>query len=168
RLLFELNEERCGAVCAVALSEGISRKQSRELLNDAKRIKEIMEKAPQADQNAAKKGLNQNGLHGETRVSLSEQTNAEQAPSAQGRSENRVHANQAQSQQSKAWRDAKPDSLIFAVNVNLGGELKRGVIMTDRVALTPSTVWVKMLGGEGEEKHVHVPVSDIELLSVEG
>ncbi|MGL5249467.1 MAG: ParB/RepB/Spo0J family partition protein, partial [Enterovibrio sp.] len=163
RLLFELNEERCGAVCAVALSEGISRKQSRELLNDAKRIKEIMEKASQADQNAAKKGLNQNGLHGETRVSLPEQMNAEQTPPAQGRSENRVHANEAKSQQSKAWRDAKPDSLIFAVNVNLGGELKRGVIMTDRVALTPSTVWVKMLGGEGEEKHVHVPVSDIEL-----
>lgn len=39
RLLFELNEERCRAVCAVAMSDGMTRKQSRELLNDAKRIK---------------------------------------------------------------------------------------------------------------------------------
>jgi ParB family chromosome partitioning protein len=53
--------------------------------------------------------------------------------------------------------------LIFAVNVNLDGETKRGVIMTDRVALVPATVWVKTLDGEGKEKHVHVPVSDIEL-----
>ncbi|STS99894.1 ParB family protein [Klebsiella pneumoniae] len=65
-------------------------------------------------------------------------------------------------------RTSGPDSLIFAVNVNLDGETKRGVIMTDRVALVPSTVWVKTLDGEGKEKHVHVPVSDIELLSVEG
>lgn len=46
RLLFELNEERCRAVCAVAMSDGITRKQSREMLNDAKRIKEEMEKGP--------------------------------------------------------------------------------------------------------------------------
>lgn len=46
RLLFDLNEERCRAVCAVAMSDGITRKQSRELLNDAKRIKDEMEKGP--------------------------------------------------------------------------------------------------------------------------
>lgn len=46
RLLFELNEERCRAVRAVAMSDGITRKQSREMLNDAKRIKEEMEKGP--------------------------------------------------------------------------------------------------------------------------
>lgn len=68
----------------------------------------------------------------------------------------------------KEWKNVRADSLIFAVNVNLDGETKRGVIMTDRVALVPSTVWVKTLDGEGKEKHVHVPVSDIELLSVEG
>ncbi|NMU47347.1 chromosome partitioning protein ParB, partial [Vibrio parahaemolyticus] len=68
----------------------------------------------------------------------------------------------------KEWKNVRADSLIFAVNVNLDGETKRGVIMTDRVALVPSTVWVKTLDSEGKEKHVHVPVSDIELLSVEG
>ncbi|MFT1741564.1 KorB domain-containing protein, partial [Vibrio cholerae] len=46
RLLFDLNEERCRAVCGVAMSDGITRKQSRELLNDAKRIKDEMDKGP--------------------------------------------------------------------------------------------------------------------------
>src|SRR5690606_14944545 len=36
RLLYDLNDDRCRAVCAVALEEGITRKQSRDLLNDAK------------------------------------------------------------------------------------------------------------------------------------
>jgi len=45
RLLFELNAERCRAICAVAITDGITRKQSRELLNDAKRIQEGLEKA---------------------------------------------------------------------------------------------------------------------------
>ncbi|MDV2944832.1 chromosome partitioning protein ParB, partial [Acinetobacter baumannii] len=45
----------------------------------------------------------------------------------------------------KEWKNVRADSLIFAVNVNLDGETKRGVIMTDRVALVPSTVWVKTL-----------------------
>lgn len=56
RLLYDLNQERCRAVCAVALSDGITRKQSRELLNDAKRIKEEMEKNHQADQLKSEQG----------------------------------------------------------------------------------------------------------------
>ena len=43
RLLFDVNAERCRAICAVAKSDGITRKQARELLNDAERVKKEME-----------------------------------------------------------------------------------------------------------------------------
>ena len=208
RLLFELNEERCRAVCAVAMSDGITRKQSREMLNDAKRIKEEMEKGPLTgpDQND-KPGA---GNTDEQAINSGSGTsvhigNGDQSPAnmelegganlggqgdddqdhfldeeGKGKTPVRQPVNNGKSKdeeggdalpplpKDKEWKNVRADSLIFAVNVNLDGETKRGVIMTDRVALVPSTVWVKTLDGEGKEKHVHVPVSDIELLSVEG
>ncbi|ELV3896274.1 ParB/RepB/Spo0J family partition protein [Escherichia coli] len=209
RLLFDLNEERCRAVCAVAMSDGITRKQSRELLNDAKRIKDEMEKGPltgshQNDElgagNTDEQSLNSGG------DGTSEQTGNDDLNLAQEELEGGKNSNSQDDDdedplrdeegehkdpvkqpdnsgkdkdeeggdalpplpKDKEWKNVRADSLIFAVNVNLDGETKRGVIMTDRVALVPSTVWVKTLDGEGKEKHVHVPVSDIELLSVEG
>ncbi|MNS62097.1 hypothetical protein D3C72_951450 [compost metagenome] len=68
----------------------------------------------------------------------------------------------------REWKTARADNLIFVVDVLVDTEVKRGVIMTDRVALNPSTVWVKTLGSDGKEKHLNVPASDIEILSIEG
>ncbi|NVK74612.1 MAG: ParB/RepB/Spo0J family partition protein [Oceanospirillaceae bacterium] len=206
RLLFDLNEERCRAVCAVAMSDGITRKQSRELLNDAKRIKEEMEKGPltgsgQNDEPGAGSTDEQtfnSGGDGASEQTVNHDLNPAQEElegeeNSGGQDDDPLHDEEgegkgpAQQQansdknkdeedgdalpplpKDKEWKNVRADSLIFAVNVNLDGETKRGVIMTDRVALVPSSVWVKTLDGEGKEKHVHVPVSDIKLLSVEG
>ncbi|WP_387691615.1 KorB domain-containing protein [Photorhabdus sp. RM71S] len=208
RLLFDLNEERCRAVCAVAMSDGITRKQSRELLNDAKRIKEEMEKGPltgtdQSEEpgagntddqtlNSGGDGTSEQVGNGEQNPDQKEledsdpdgQNDDDKDPSRDEDEEDKAPAQQQNNSgknkddegsdalppmpKDKEWKNVRADSLIFAVNVNLDGETKRGVIMTDRVALVPSTVWVKTLDSEGKEKHVHVPVSDIELLSVKG
>ncbi|MGL4616134.1 MAG: hypothetical protein ACRCVV_20015, partial [Shewanella sp.] len=68
----------------------------------------------------------------------------------------------------REWKTARADNLIFAVHVLVDDEVRKGVIMTDRVALNPSTVWVKTLDSAGKEKHLNVPASDIEILSIEG
>lgn len=44
RLLFDINEKKCKAICASATKDGITRKQSRDLLNDAKHVKEEAKK----------------------------------------------------------------------------------------------------------------------------
>ncbi|MEQ1967946.1 KorB domain-containing protein [Xenorhabdus nematophila] len=206
RLLFDMNEERCRAVCAVAMSDGITRKQSRELLNDAKRIKEEMEKGPLTgsghndepdDGNTDDQTLNSNGNGTEEQLGNTEQNHNQnvledgsdrdglndddldplldeedkepvQQPINSGKNKDEGGDALPPLPKDKEWKNVRADSLVIAVNVNLDGETKRGVIMTDRVALVPSTVWVKTLDSEGKEKHVHVPVSDIELLSVEG
>ncbi|EQB98099.1 ParB/RepB/Spo0J family partition protein [Photorhabdus temperata] len=207
RLLFDMNEERCRAVCAVAMSDGITRKQSRELLNDAKRIKEEMEKGPltgsgqndepgdgntddqtlnsdrngteeqlgNAEQNHNQKelegGSDHDGLNDDDLDPLRDEEDKEpvQQPINSGKNKDDEGGDALPPlPKDKEWKNVRADSLVIAVNVNLNGETKRGVIMTDRVALVPSTVWVKTLDSEGKEKHVHVPVSDIELLSVEG
>ncbi|QQK62606.1 ParB/RepB/Spo0J family partition protein (plasmid) [Shewanella sp. LC6] len=206
RLLFDLNEERCRAVCAVAMSDGITRKQSRELLNDAKRIKEEMEKGPLTgsghndkpsdgntddqtlnlngngteeqlgnternhNQNVLEDGSDSNGLNDDDFDPLRDEEDKEpvQQPINSGKNKDEGGDALPPLPKDKEWKNVRADSLVIAVNVNLDGETKRGVIMTDRVALVPSTVWVKTLDSEGKEKHVHVPVSDIELLSVEG
>ncbi|WP_047685954.1 MULTISPECIES: ParB/RepB/Spo0J family partition protein [Xenorhabdus] len=207
RLLFDLNEERCRAVCAVAMSDGITRKQSRELLNDAKRIKEEMEKGPltgsgqndepgagstddqtlnsggngtseqlgndaqEPEQKELEESSDTDGQNDQDPLRDEEEEDKEpvQQPINRGKSKDEEGGDALPPlPKDKEWKNVRADSLIFAVNVNLDGETKRGVIMTDRVALVPSTVWVKTLDSEGKEKHVHVPVSDIALLSVEG
>uniref|UniRef100_UPI0036DED3F0 ParB/RepB/Spo0J family partition protein n=1 Tax=Photorhabdus sp. RM322S TaxID=3342825 RepID=UPI0036DED3F0 len=209
RLLFDLNEERCRTVCAVAMSDGITRKQSRELLNDAKRIKEEMEKVPltgsgssqreepgvgnsdNQTQNSGGNGASEQvGEQDTDQTKLAENCDPDgqnnhdndfsrdeeeeyKAPSQQQNNNSKAEGNEGGDAlppllKNKEWKNVRADSLIFAVNINLDGEIKRGVIMMDRVALVPSTVWVKTLDNEGKEKHVHVPVSGIELLSVEG
>lgn len=168
RLLFDLNEKRCRAVCVVAMSDGITRKQSREILNDAKRIKEEMEKG-----SLTGSGQNDEPGDGNTDDQATLRDEEDKEPVQQQINSGKKKDDEGGDAFSplpkdKEWKNVRADSLIFAVNVNLDGKTKRGVIMTDRVSLVLSTVWVKTLDSEGKEKHVHVPVSDIELLSVEG
>ncbi|WP_425286289.1 ParB/RepB/Spo0J family partition protein [Candidatus Fukatsuia endosymbiont of Tuberolachnus salignus] len=102
RLLYELNADRCRAVCAVSRHDGITRKQSRELLNDAKRIKAEME----------------------NRFLPKEQQEHVQLPLSKN----------------KEWKNIRPDTLTITVNVMVDDDIKRGVLMTDRMALVPETV----------------------------
>lgn len=179
RLLFHLSEERCRTVCAVAMSDGITRKQSRELLNDAKRIQQEREKAlltgssqneePGAG-NTDDQALNSGGDGTLEQSGTDDHSPGQEQLAGDNNTFGQNDDDQAplRHQQDKEWKKVPADSLIFAVNVNLDGKTKRGIIMTDRVALIPSTVWVEILDGKAEKKRVHVPVSDIELLSIEG
>jgi ParB family chromosome partitioning protein len=170
RLLFDLNEERCRAVCSVAISDGIMRKQSRELLNDTRRIKEETEKnsttetiqnQPETDssKNQAKDINTDSTAEQEQKTKLSGQQKATGVDDDKNTN--------LTLQKDKGWKNARADSLIFSVNVTLNGKTSRGVILTDRVASNPATVWVKMLDEKGKEKHIHVSVTNIELLSIE-
>lgn len=138
RLLFDLSPGRCRAVCTAALRDGlISRKQSRELLNDARQRAEA-----QSSRGDAKR---------------SRQDGAGQASGANGDVQS---ANQE-------WKSARPGELVFVVNVSMADEVLRGIIMTDRVSMTPATVWVKIMGDHGGEEQVQVATTAITLVSVE-
>lgn len=209
RLLFELNAERCRAICAVAITDGITRKQSRELLNDAKRIQEELENTQLTGQGRDNPGAgagagaggesNSDQLPPEQEHVTSVQGDGHQAGSSSGNRdldpleegagagtgnsdpgapEKQKKANRTTIteggdalpplEKDREWKAARADNLIFVVHVLVDDDLKKGVIMTDRVALNPSTVWVKTLGSDGKEKHLNVPASDIEILSIEG
>ncbi|MBS9424191.1 ParB/RepB/Spo0J family partition protein [Photorhabdus caribbeanensis] len=179
RLLFELNQECSRTVCAVAMNDGITRKQSRELLNDAKRIREELEKrAPLGlrqtdnDNNLAPNYEQRNPLTG------SQDNSKKEGESSTEDDKELITKSTIQDDtgseallplpKDKGWKNVRPESLVFIVNVNVDCKSKRGVIMTDRVALNPGTVWVKTLDAQGKENPVYVSVSDIELVSVEG
>lgn len=184
RLLFELNEERCRAVCAVAMIDGMTRKQSRELLNDAKRINNDEEPAPTAGANEEVKQPAQNEGANTPDGDNSGETE-EEDPQVQELGDNFAHSEpQGQApageeqnsaggeepeptlHQGKDWKGAEPSKLVITVNII--GENKRGVLMTDRVATEPNVVWVKTLVGKDKKvKPVKVATSDIELVSVE-
>ncbi|MGL6518513.1 ParB/RepB/Spo0J family partition protein [Aeromonas caviae] len=205
RLLFELNPERCRAICAVAITDGITRKQSRELLNDAKRIQEELENAQLSGRGGDNPGAGagagagaggennsdqlppgqehvtsvQGGGHQNSDLDpIEEGAGAGTGNSSPGAPEKQNKGNRTTNteggdalpplEKDREWKTARADNLIFAVHVLVDDEVKKGVIMTDRVALNPSTVWVKTLDSDGKEKHLNVPASDIEILSVEG
>ena len=207
RLLFELNAERCRAICAVAITDGITRKQSRELLNDAKRIQEQLENVQLSGRGGDNPGAGAGAgagaggegsganpppepvtldggegrggnddldpLEGGLGDGTGTDNSVPDAPEKHKQPTRTTSNNEGgdalpPQEKDREWKTARADNLIFVVDVLVDTEVKRGVIMTDRVALNPSTVWVKTLDSNGKEKHVNVPASDIEILSIEG
>lgn len=200
RILFDLNEERCRAVCAVALDEGITRKQSRDLLNDAKRIKEEMESGakepiappmgegepaggePEASEpmsggyapsGAEGSDTESNRDHGEDTDHGSEQAEeGSDAGSDQGKKEPKEKPEPKNQDamppipEDKDWKFTEPKELIVVVNVATDKEVKRGILLLDRVCKDPKEVWVKIADGK-KEKEVRVLTSEIELVSME-
>ncbi|EFP0183671.1 ParB/RepB/Spo0J family partition protein [Escherichia coli] len=160
-LLFDVDENRCRTVCAVALTDGISSKQSLEILNDAKRVKEDIHNSGSTEH----RGMDQNITH--TGVELGSESGSESG-SAPETNPDLSSGVVTPSPKSKEWKNARAENLIFTVSVELDGEMKRGIIMTERVSLSPAMACVKILDNSGKEKHVMVPVSDIQLLAIEG
>ncbi|WP_368181596.1 ParB/RepB/Spo0J family partition protein [Aeromonas sp. R7-5] len=204
RQLFELNADRCRAICAVAMTDGVTRKQSRELLNDAKRIQEKLDSVQLpglvGDNDGAGGKGNSDLPPPEQENVTSEQDNKHQAGSGSGNSDldlieevsgtgtgnsapaepekhkkpNKTNTDKEGGdalppmEKDREWKAVRADNLIFVVHVLVGEEVKKGVIMTDRVALNPSTIWVKTLDFNGKEITINVPASSIEILSIEG
>lgn len=195
RLLFDMNEERCRAVCAVAMDEGITRKQSRDLLNDAKRIKEEMEsggkgKAPSSPEEGAggdsdaesggyaPPGTEDDGSDEEEPSNLDSDQEGEldEENDAAGDDEaNKQPKEKAEPKnkdalppipEDKDWKFTEPKALIVVVNVATEKDVKRGILLLDRVCKDPKEVWVKIADGK-KEKEVRVLASEIELVSME-
>lgn len=203
RLLYDIDPEACEAACQKAIDNGgISRKESRALLNTAKGVP-----VPGAKKEAGKKEPEDAG-HPEGKGAGSESEpggNAGQEPPAgvlgtgdpaaafldafpereeSGEEEAAGEPEQAGKPKTepkhqdalppipadKDWKYAEPKSLIVVVNVSTDDDVKRGILMLDRVSKEPGHVWVKMLTGKKgtEEKIVRVLASDIELVGIEG
>lgn len=202
RLLFDLNDERCRAVCAVAMDEGITRKQSRDLLNDAKRIKEEMEAGakeptgPSAGEgesdssgNAfdtgepesggyASPGAEDDGSEPESDLDYYPDQEGEQNDegddSGKDQDKNEPKEKSEPKNQDamppipedKDWKFTEPKELIVVVNVATDKDVKRGILLLDRVCKDPKEVWVKIADGK-KEKEIRILASEIELVSIE-
>lgn len=207
RLLYDLNDDRCRAVCAVALDEGITRKQSRDLLNDAKRIKEEMEsgvKTPPPEggeteagsyegDNAGLTGRDESGGYAPPQGAPGaankdgeggpesdnsapggdEEPESDDSPEkGKGKSEPKEKAEPKNQDamppipEDKDWKFTEPKELIVVVNVSTDTDVKRGILLLDRVCKDPKEVWVKIADGK-KEKEVRVLASEIELVSME-
>jgi ParB family chromosome partitioning protein len=196
RLLFDLNEERCRHVCAVALDEGISRKQSRDLLNDAKRVKEELKAgktravaSPEQDSTGTPETNEQplgdssdtapeasapngdgtdetqeEGDAGEQLEGTEKDATSKQPPKA--KPEPKHQDAMPPIPEDKDWRFTEPKELIVVVNLITDNDVKRGILLLDRVCKDPKEVWVKVVDGS-KEKSLKVLTSDIELVSIE-
>lgn len=178
RLLYELNPERCRAVCSVAIHDGITRKQSRDLLNDAKRIQEEATR-PEPIEDAAEEGagvtqpsaIKTGRVDVEADESEIELTDLETAERQQPKVKKLASqdAGDAQLPESAAeWREVHPAEVVIAVRVNVDGALQEGQLMTNRVALNPGTVWVSFPQSGEADIQVCTDATNVEIVSVEG
>lgn len=205
RLLYDLNDDRCRAVCAVALEEGITRKQSRDLLNDAKRIKEEMESgvktpppaesgtetgssdgdgaglmggdesggyAPPEEDSSPESGESDSGSEDDSAGGGEEMEDGSSSEKGGDKAEPKQKAEPKNQDamspipEDKDWKFTEPKELIVVVNVATDSDVKRGILLLDRVCKDPKEVWVKIADGK-KEKEVRVLASEIELVSME-
>lgn len=205
RLLYERAPKACEDACQKAIENGgISRKESRALLNTAKGVpvpganKDGAEKPGEptagADDKAAGGESGSDGNAGQEPYAgvlgagdpaaalleaspehaegdqSGEGEGAEAAPAGKPKTEPKNQDALPPIPADKDWKFAEPKSLIVVVNVPTDDDVKRGILMLDRVSKEPGHVWVKMLTGKKgtEEKIVRVFASDIELVGIEG
>lgn len=159
RLLFDLCEERCRAVCALAIDDGITRKQSRDLLNDAKQIKENSNnsKAVSYSQDTEVLDSIESGL--KTTLETLETDNRHQ-PSVNNKPKSKRQAEKFD------WKNAEPDDVVIAVNISKKDVPTRGTLILNRVSKDPREVWVRIVEGK-QEKEISVLASELELVSIE-
>jgi ParB family chromosome partitioning protein len=144
RLLFDVNEARCRAVCEAGLTDGFTRKQSRDVLNDAKRvIKEGADKQPSA------KSAN----------TLVDESDTVVSQAAKEPVKDKVAGEQQ-------WKDVKPGAVVICVKVEIEQQNKHGILMTDRIGLLPDTAWVKVSDEKGALVELSVPVNTVKIVSV--
>ncbi|MBR7889843.1 ParB/RepB/Spo0J family partition protein [Marinomonas sp. A79] len=187
RLLFDLNEKKCRAICASATKTGITRKQSRDLLNDAKRVKEEAkkEKATEVD-NPEEGSTNDNVANFEPNEDFHEDLSVGDSLE-QENTDDTIHPGDAENQadllesceideddeidenegNSEAYKLVDPKKLVLSVNVLIDDDVKSGMLLLDRVCSEPSYVWVKVTENF-QEKDVLVLASDVELISMKG
>lgn len=163
RLLYDLDPEKCEAVCARALVEGFSRKESRDLLNAAKRTKDqltgqagapaaVAQHEQEADQSVQPTNITDGFSPSTDRQQLKDQT----------QKVSHVQTGAAAEQNSE-WRQVRPEELVVTVDVHADETVRRAVLLLDRAAMEPGMIWVQM---EHDNAPACVRVTDVELVSV--
>ncbi|RCW98316.1 MULTISPECIES: ParB/RepB/Spo0J family partition protein [Marinomonas] len=196
RLLFDLNEKKCKAICASATKDGITRKQSRDLLNDAKRVKEEAKKEKANVVVDPEEGLTNNIVERfESNEDLKGGDSSDQEStddtafnkSASHSTDDTIYPSDTENQidllkgyeadgtneaddnkgGGEACKYVDPKKLVLSVNALIDDDVKSGILLLNRVCNEPSFVWVKVTE-DFQEKDVLVLASDVELISMKG
>lgn len=144
RQLYDLNAEHCTQMCDGALSEGMSRVESRRALNAEKKgevpAKPAVEKVPE-DATATPSGTS--------------------PKTAAAKPTQKVKVREDR-EDGLEWRKAKPSQLHIRLSVEIDGEWVSGHLLTNRVDDDSSYAWVAL---ENDDT-VRVPVTLIQLEKV--
>lgn len=174
RRLHEVDAQLCESVCANALTEGITRNQSRELLNNAREPQSAAPTSPAPVDSAV--AVSPAPAAAANELEAIEHDNepvSQAAPQRAERADADLQVEQIAHVQippakptdlAQQWEYVRPDALTIKVRVATGGEILHGTLLLDRVAKDPSMVWVQLLPGISDAQCVKV--SDVELVSV--
>lgn len=195
RLLYDIDAVACTSVCERAKEEGsISRKESRDALNFAKgktasnTNENFDSETPRAE---TAQGLVEPQVTGNRKdqderelvdpliasdgsLSLSNKPEENIDPIKPAQPTNKVASPSNPKHQDalpplpqdKDWRFTEPSKLIVVVHVPIDDEMKRGILLLDRVCKDPTRVWVKVASGK-TEKELRVLASEIKIVSIE-
>lgn len=197
RQLYDIDPHACLVACEKAAEDGgISRKESRELLNLAKGVGVepqgggtspfvgtedhqygLLEGGDDGASEAAEGGGPEIGFHNEVESSAEdEELPGEDEPRDTVKLETPKTPSEPKNLDAmpavpgdRDWSYTEPESLIVVVNVEVDGEVKRGILQLDRVGKEPGHAWVKIgTGPKGlEEKIIKMLACDVELVSLE-
>ncbi|MGL4515143.1 MAG: ParB/RepB/Spo0J family partition protein [Shewanella sp.] len=189
RQIAELDETFCWQVCANAAANGITRAQSRSLLKELKNPASA-DSGQRVQTDSDSRDTDSTDTHNRAGSDGTGDTTNNAAVSANGRNAAAVtdqvqrktrkdHSSSTRDQEnpdahdgqgSLPYKKARLNNIQFVVHVLHGSgddaEVFDGEIMTDRVAHDPSQVWIRVLVGL-EERHICVPLSEVELVSID-
>jgi len=170
RLLFDIDNDKCRKICETSMLEGITRKQSRELLNDAKQVKKDI-KLKNIPNSIIEPSVNEYNKDIEAQdvsstLTSSDESIIDQVEEAEPVESVEQEIDTTLSENDQQWKKVKPEKIIFKIHILLDDEISTGIILTDRISLEQSHVWVKIMDGERKDQVTQVPLSNIELLSI--
>ena len=192
RQLFDIDPQRCESVCKVALENGVTRKSSRDIYNDAKEMMRAQEETNSVtdEPHNATANTNQNELHvdaeSQSRDTLSQSQagnddshgvnqnetvessdvsglgGGNSAPTELDDATERDSSKEAK--KTNDWYPVNPNDVQIVVNVPTEKDVKEGVLLMDRACDNPSEVYVRLTGKNS--KVLKVLASEIDLVSI--
>lgn len=188
RQLYERYPDEAEEVCARALSTGISRKASRDLLKEAKQSESGIASEPVAEPSRTREqspgsGLNilptsgderpeqvlpdvsdpvQKGGHPKRSKSSTRNDDDNTAPHSNRPTYKETHGQEK-------WKPTEPQRVRILVSTIYREVFRTGVLLTDRVDTTPGYCWIRLDANEDNSSEmVRLNVSDLQLMSVDG
>lgn len=153
RQLYELSPAKAEKACSQAITNGIGRKQSRELLNKAKQDASKVESLETISSDEVTKEDVDNEAAGKHRSPQE----TEEGNDTAGRSTGKAGEDQP------SWIQALPSDIKVYANIEIGGQQVTGYLATDRVDHDRKYCWVILKDGSFKR----VPVASVHLISIE-